>query len=76
MTEKVKKIKLTTIDRLREGQMVTRDYGKATQGAWTVKYVDDETALLEDRNGKKLWVTNRTVKSYDLSVAENSPHAG
>ncbi len=76
MTEKVKKIKLTTIDRLREGHMVTRDYGKPTEGGWTVKYVDDETACLEDRNGKKLWITNRTVNSYDLSVASTSAHAG
>jgi hypothetical protein len=76
MIDKVTKTKLTSIDKLREGHMVTRDYRKSTEGGWTVKYVDDETAMLVDRNGKKLWITNRTVGSYDLSVADSSPHAG
>lgn len=73
--QKINKNKLTSLEGLRPGNMVTRDWQKPTQQALTVIEVGPEYVLFENSRGESLYVTERTLSNYDISVAEGSPHA-
>lgn len=74
--QKINKNKLTSLEGLRPGNMVTRDWQKPTQQALTVIEVKlPEYVLFENSRGESLYVTERTLSNYDISVAEGSPHA-
>lgn len=73
--QKINKNKLTSLEGLRPGNMVTRDWQKPTQQALTVIEVGPAYVLFENSRGESLYVTERTLSNYDISVAEGSPHA-
>lgn len=74
--QKINKNKLTSLEGLRPGNMVTQDWQKPTQRSLTVVEVKlPEYVLFETSRGESLYVNERTLQGYDISVAEGSPHA-
>lgn len=73
--KKVTKNQLTSLDGLRVGYMVTRDWQKPTEHALTVVEVTPEYVVFENSRGESVFITEQTLQHYDLSVAEGSPHA-
>lgn len=75
MTDKVQKHD-ATLGEMKLGVLVTRDWGKPTEGAWEVTAVDlrrtgGPWAVHLERRGEKIIVTADNRDQFDLKIADD-----